>query len=582
MNQSSKTALFIGVAAVVAVVAWLARPALPGNDASDVRGQKLVADFDPLTAASLEVVDFDEDTSTVRPFQVAQVTEKGKTRWSIPSHDNYPADAKEQLGEAATALLGLKILGVVGDNAGDHELYGVVDPGSKDLKVGSTGVGTRVTMLDKGGKTLLSLIIGKAVPDRPELHYIRRVGEDPVYVVAVKTDKLSGKFGDWIEKNLLNISSWDLKQVAIRDYSVDMLQGALEQNGDVSLSYDDAADVKWKLLKDERFKDGVFIPNKLAADEELNTAKLDEMKTALDDLKIVDVRRKPTGLSADLKGSADFLHNKEGIRSLASCGFYAVQVEGRSEFLSNQGEVRFLMKDGVQYVLRFGANAAGTDSAKKDAKKGAKEAADSSLNRYLLVMAEFNPDAIAKPVPEPLPTEPKTPAAGEGKADKAASKGATAKKDGVKNDAGKKDDVKKDDAKKDDAKNDAGKKDEKKPDLKAERQRVEKENKRKQDEYDEKVAKGKERVKELNARFADWYYVISNDVYRKIHLTRDQMIKKKESKKDANAKDGKGEAAHDHEHGDMDHEHAHDHDGADAEEKSGPVGDLEKLKHDGL
>ena len=109
-------------------------------------------------------------------------------------------------------------------------------------------------MLDKGGKTLLSLIIGKAVPDRPELHYIRRADEDPVYVVAVKTDKLSGKFGDWIEKNLLNMSSWDLKQVSLRDYSVDMLQGALEQNGDMVLSYDDAADKLQGLVRTEAAK----------------------------------------------------------------------------------------------------------------------------------------------------------------------------------------------------------------------------------------------------------------------------------------------------------------------------------------
>ena len=47
----------------------------------------------------------------------------------------------------------------------------------------------------------------------------------------------------------------------------------------------------------------------------------------------------------------------------------------------------------------------------------------------------------------------------------------------------------------------------------------------KQDEYDDKVKKGQERVKELNDRFADWYYVISDDVYRKIHLTRADIVK---------------------------------------------------------
>ena len=82
--------------------------------------------------------------------------------------------------------------------------------------------------------------------------------------------------------------------------------------------------------------------------------------------------------------------------------------------------------------------------------------------------------------------------------------------------------------------------DEENSDLDKERERIEKENKRKQEEYDEKVAKGKERVKELNGRFADWYYVISDKVYRQIHLNRDDVVKKKdkETKDDAAAGPG--------------------------------------------
>ena len=58
----------------------------------------------------------------------------------------------------------------------------------------------------------------------------------------------------------------------------------------------------------------------MPADEELNTAKLDELKTALDDLKIVDVSRKPAGLSADLKAAADFTTKHEAVESLARQG----------------------------------------------------------------------------------------------------------------------------------------------------------------------------------------------------------------------------------------------------------------------
>ena len=45
-------------------------------------------------------------------------------------------------------------------------------------------------------------------------------------MVAVKTDKLSTKFGDWIEKDLLKLNTLDIKQMEIRDYSVDPLNAA--------------------------------------------------------------------------------------------------------------------------------------------------------------------------------------------------------------------------------------------------------------------------------------------------------------------------------------------------------------------
>ena len=299
---------------------------------------------------------------------------RARTRWSIPSHDNYPADAKEQLAEAATALLGLKILDVAGDNPGDHEQFGVVDPSSKDLKVGSTGVGTRVTLKDKDGKVLLSVILGKAMADRPQLHYVRLADDDTVYVVDVKTDKISSKFGDWIEKNLLKMTSWDLKHAWIRDYSVDLLHQKVQQKSDMTLAYDDQANPKWKMVKDAKFVANKPVAAKMAANEELNTARLDEMKTALDDLKIVDVRRKPKGLSDDLKASADFLGNEEASQSLANRGFYPADLDGRPELLSNEGEVRYLMKDGAKYVLRSGAAAVDTETAKKETKKGEKPA----------------------------------------------------------------------------------------------------------------------------------------------------------------------------------------------------------------
>jgi hypothetical protein len=542
MNENVKTGIFAAVAAGIVAVAWLTGPAAPKHDAAAASGhQPLFPQLtDPLAVARLEIVRFDENSRMPVSIAVAQV----KDRWCIPSHSYYPADAEKHLAEAVTSLNGLKDLGTapgLGDAEGDldratirklHNEYGVIDPDA--AKTTDDGVGMRVTMTDKAGRALAKVVIGKEVSGQANQRYVRLADENRVYIVDLDPGKFSTKFEDWIERNLLKLNSMDLKRVEIRDYAFDPgnRRNPLKLNGEMALDYNSAGgDQAWKLAEDLLFDKDKLVPRKMAADEELDTKKIDDLKLALDDLKIVDVDRKPVGLPADLKLTKA---HEAAFQSLEDRGFYVVQVgDDAFELLSNKGEIRLQLNDGACYVLRFGA-VTGESSpiekakAKKDAKKDEKkDEAGPGLNRYLFIMAEFNPDGIAKPAMEPLPEE-KKPGDKTPEEKKPAAKTddtkAAGKKDAA---AAKKADAK--DAKKNEEKKPAAK-EEKKPDLKAERLRIEKDNKRKQEEYDEKVAKGKEHVKELNARFADWYYVISDDVYRKIHLGRDEILKKKEKK----------------------------------------------------
>ena len=47
----------------------------------------------------------------------------------------------------------------------------------------------------------------------------------------------------------------------------------------------------------------------------------------------------------------------------------------------------------------------------------------------------------------------------------------------------------------------------------------------------------KKRVEELNGRFSDWYYVISDDIYQKIHLGRTDIVKENKSETSVDALD---------------------------------------------
>ena len=66
----------------------------------------------------------------------------------------------------------------------------------------------------------------------------------------------------------------------------------------------------------------------------------------------------------------------------------------------------------------------------------------------------------------------------------------------------------------------------------ADRKQIEQANQRKLDEYKSKIDQGTEEVDELNQRFGNWYYVIANDVFQKIRLSRADLVKQVESSDD--------------------------------------------------
>ena len=145
---------------------------------------------------------------------------------------------------------------------------------------------------------------------------------------------------------------------------------------------------------------------KLEANEKLSTTKLNALKNALDELNIVDVAAKPKGMSESLKADKDLVSDQQAVLSLASRGFFPVT---QGDILSANGEMQVTLKDGVQYVLRFG-NVKGVEETKSEegAEAGKDEAAKANqvgANRYLLVTTRV--DESKFPPPE-LAEIPKT------------------------------------------------------------------------------------------------------------------------------------------------------------------------------
>ena len=510
MNQNTKTALFAAAAVIVLLVAWLVRPGTPAIDANYDIDKAFFPDFsDPLAAVTLEVVKFDEALAAKSEFKVAQKD----GLWVIPSHASYPADAESQMKSAASLLIGLQKLGVVTGDKAEHETYGVKDPG--EVTVGTKGVGTLVRLSDKDGRVLANLIIGNRVKDQFDQHYVRVPGSDRVYVSKVSADSLSTNFTDWIERDLLAVNAGDIKRISIDNYSIDEARRTKVQGDQLVLNIENGSEQPWK-LKD------------LKEEEEVNKTKLDALKSAIDDLKIVDVERKPELLAKNLRTGREFFKdldnpaNQAIFQSLANKGYFPVPIEvlGKEDItiLSNEGEVVVGLNDGIEYVLRFG-EITGEDTQatekKDDDKKSETEPKKKGDNRYMYVVARMNEGLVERPVMTPLP-------------EKKVEQKEPEKKEGC-----------------DDAKAEEKKVEEKKevtPEAaapvvatpqaadpaiaahEAEVKRITEENQQKQKDYEAALDKARKRVTELNARFADWYYVIPDSEFVKIRLSRKDVV----------------------------------------------------------
>jgi len=524
-----RTAIFLAAGGLLLLLGWAVQPRFKPAEVKPAAERVLFPELtDVQKAASLEIIQYDEELATLYPFKVV----KSGGVWVLPSHQNYPADAKDHLAAAATELVDLKTLDVVSESPGDHEIYGVIEPDREKIQPGMTGVGQLIEIRDASGSKLARLVVGKedkqpgaAAAGGQKLRFVRKAGQDPVYRVEIDTSKFTTKFDDWIEKDLLKLTPWDVRRVEIDNYTLAAVESGgrlrVEQQRDerMRLVYDDK-ESKWSLDSLETFPKGAAADAKPASrgleeNEELASAALNDLRNALGDLKIVDVARKPSGLSGDLKAEESFTKDPEAVSSLQQRGFLPLQ---SGEILSTEGQTVIGMKDGVEYVLRFGAGTTVAETGKTEADGQEDEAAGTGeiSARYLLVMARFNEALLEKPNLEELPPLPE-------------EKAKPAKPDAEKPDA-EKADAEKAEAEKPEEPSAAEllkQADEAEASMQAAieaRRQVERENRRKQEAFDEKVDAGQKRVRELNGRFADWYYIVSEDEFNKIHLERAKVI----------------------------------------------------------
>lgn len=527
MNETTRTLTFVGIAVAALALAFVTDRASQPVELTGYEnvGTEFYPDFtDPTQAKSLRVVDYDEDSATLKVFNV----EFKDGLWKIPSHHDYPADAEDELAETAASLVGVVRGALESRRKSDHERFGVIDP-LDDANTNLKGRGQRLTLLKEGDTPLVDFIIGKQVPDQPNEYYVRKVDEDSVYRTNLNVD-LSSEFSDWIEPDLLKVERDRLVEIIVNKYSIDEGQGRI-------------VDRELATLKRKKSTDPWELEGLNKATEKLNTSDVNQMINTLSDLKIQGIRPKPTGIAEGLKESGTLKLNRRDFIDLQNKGFILAQdPQGNQQLVSNEGEVIAATNEGVVYSLYFGEIFTGSaldievgNSGKnkkdktKDKEKGDESKAtdkkdptkkedktdDAALqtSRYLFVTVSFDPSFLGDPPSKP--EEPKKP---------------TEPKKEEKTDTKKENATKKKDAKEADKKEDSSKT-EKKPDPQAEYEvamkKYESELKtyeRLLKDYDAKVVKGNELVQKLNKRFADWYYVISAKSFDTLRMSRKALV----------------------------------------------------------
>jgi hypothetical protein len=555
MNENNKTILFIVAAAACVALAFYTAPEErdPSAEGSKM-GQALFESFDPRAATGIEIVEIDEDNMVSKSIEVSQ-TEAG---WLIkrPGKVDYPANADNQVKNVSSFLFDLRIIDQAAEGAGEHANFGVLDPSKANPS--DAGIGKMIALKNNTGANLAQLIIGNEVEGLSNTRFVRKPEENAVYRVELQNvNNVTTKFVDWVEKDFLDIDKWNIKQVTFDNYEIK--DGKIAPSAKQVLDYDNS---EWKL-----------VGSNISEDEELDKEKLDDMKDAFDDLEIIDVERKPEILISSLRKGSEFVdaNNIQELQSSANSliqkGFRPVNEldkdgkplsypngKPKLKVVSQKGEVLVGMKDGVEYVLRFGETYRGPEDDENS----------TGDSRYIYAYARVNESLLDQPLLEPVPAPL---AALQADVNSSAASPTAADLNGSKGDAGDKgeggkpsvpsiappgpppsftppspppsltpppppspeitgaEDSNVSIANADAADNSFAKK---KADRDAEIARIKASNAQKQMEYQGKVSKAQARVNELNENLAGWYYVISNEVYEKIRLDRSDFVKAKE------------------------------------------------------
>lgn len=425
--------------------------------------------------------------------------------WRIPSHFNYPADGQKQFAQAATSAIGITRISLVSSSSDAHKTYGVIDPldENPDVVQGERETGTRITFRD-AGNTLADYIIGHPREEGGEVarsineggrrvmqgvYYVRAAGERQVYLARVNV-QVSTRFADWIRSDLLEVDRNDIQNMTLDHYEINP-QAKQKVPGELMTLIRNDEARRWAMVGLD------------SALEQPRRFVVDTLARTLEQLDIVGVRPRRVQYVNKL-----FVPNDQTVKEDLGYGFFHNTMTG--DIAGTAGELRAITAAGIRYTIRYGdiasdssLNVAGINSATDAAATTTEtDASKLGLGRYLLVSVAYDPESLGpapvepkKPEgsdpPKPEPTDATESTTADSTTDPAATSTATADNPGI---------------------------DEYEEALSLYKTR--------RAEYDKRVKQAQTRVRELEFKFAQWYYIIPEETFSKLHVNRDELVEK--------------------------------------------------------
>ncbi|MGI6401240.1 MAG: hypothetical protein ACOX0A_03890 [Thermoguttaceae bacterium] len=409
-NHEVLKSIVIGLVALAALFCWLEfQPRLPNQKPKEKIGKKLFEHFDdPAKMTKIEFAGIDPETGNLRQLDLI----RDGQQWRLPAMSGFPAENSDRLAKVVAPLMQLTVLDVVDETtktadlhkiAAFHRECGLVHPMNYDVDLDlnqkssetdaesenmAKGAALQVKIEGEGGDELLDLLIGGRAPESSATRddrFIRLPNEEVVYTadfIGDSTqgigateftefpDRVSFKPIDWVDRDLLRISRWDILYLAARDYSFSIVKSENEiktenyQSEGVALFKQDPTNSSsrlWSLeTRFEQNAEGIWRENKDVEPESANNDALNETADVLGKLNIVDVRKKPATLAALFHASNLGAQLATHAETLSEFGFALTDVDpldlSRIEpsLIGEGGAVEITTKNGVKIAVLFG------------------------------------------------------------------------------------------------------------------------------------------------------------------------------------------------------------------------------------